>query len=112
MAFMSVEKTKEIREELKKTFPEFKFSVRNDNYTAIRVTLVSGPVRFVESNYEQLNHYYPENYAHSDILKKMIEIINRTNYDRSEIQFDHHDVGFYVTISQGQWDRPYVVKGA
>lgn len=112
MAYMNAEKAKVIRDELKKTFPAFKFSVRVDNYTALRVSIVSGPVRFVESNYEQLNYFYPDRYANADILKKMIEIINRTNYDRSDIQTDYFDVGFYLSLDQGKWDRPYVLKGA
>ncbi len=110
MAFISKERVKEVREELKKTFPAFKFSVRVDGYTAIRVTLLSGPVKFIESDYSGINHFYPEKYDHADVLKGMIEIINKGNYTRHDHGMDYADVGFYVTINQGAWDRPYVVR--
>jgi len=112
MAYISAEDTKLIRQALKKVFPQFKFSVRNDRHTAIQVTILSGPVKFVDSDYSQLNQYYPENYNNSDILKQIIHIVNtggtRPNYDNSDIMTDYFDVGYYVSINQGSWDKPYV----
>ena len=107
MAYISPERTREIKKQLSKEFPLFKFSVKNDNHTAIRVRIEAGPVKFVDMAHSQLNHYYPGNYEHSDILKKMIAIINQWNYDKSDIMTDYFDVGYYVTLEQGSWNKPY-----
>lgn len=109
MAYMSKENAARIRKQLKAQFPEFKFSVRNDNHTAISVSILSGPVLFdtLRPEYSQLNNYYPENYENSEILKSMLAIINEGNYDKSDSQTDYFCVGWYVSLNQGQYNRPY-----
>jgi len=124
MAYISAAKTREIKKRLNKAFPKFKFSVRNRNYSSVDVTIVSGPVRFdltdearriatwsPEKNpsYMQLNHYHLHSYTHSELLEKMVAIINDGNYDRSDIMTDYFDVGWYVHLSMGSWDKPYEV---
>lgn len=118
-AYMSPEHAKQIRDELKKTFPEFKFSVRNDNYSSINIAILSGPIKLTdkEDGYEQVNHYYiKDHYKHNpeaaDFLEKVNKIANKGNYDNSDIMTDYFDVGWYVHMSIGQWDRPYVVTSA
>ena len=112
MAYMSKENVTRIRNQLKAEFPQFKFSVRNDNHTAVSVAIMSGPVLFdvARPNYSQINHYYPESYENSDILKRIIAIINDGNYDHSDIYTDYFCVGWYVNLSQGKYDRPYILK--
>jgi len=114
MAYMSKEHAKEIRNNLKKEFPNFKFSVRNRHYSSISVSLLKSPLDFstdLEKNkpfdYIQVNHYHLEWYSHSDILKRIKDIINAKNYDNSEPQFDHFDVGYYVDMNIGDYEKPY-----
>lgn len=110
MAYITADEVKVIRNNLKKEFPEFKFSVTRDNSTAIAVCIMSGPVEFVPGKPNaQLNHFYPDNYQHADILKKMIAIVNAKNYDNSDTMTDYFDVGYFVHIEQGKWDKPYVL---
>lgn len=111
MAYINAEKVRSIRNELKAVFPEFKFSVRNENHLAINVTIVKGPIRFSDNPDAQINNYHPDNYENADILKIMLQIINRGNYDRSDAQSDYFDVGWYVHFNQGKWDKPYEVVG-
>lgn len=110
MAYLSKEATKEIRDNLKKAFPDFKFSVQNDRYNAIRVAIMEAPVRFHADDYAQINHYHPHFYQNEDILRKIITIVNEKNFDNSDIMTDYFSVGYYVSISQGKWDKPFVLK--
>ena len=108
-AYINTESIKIIRDELKKEFPKFKFMVAREanSYSSIRVAIVSGPVAFVYKNdgtpaeHAEINHYYPMNYKNGEILKKIIQVINRKNWDRSDISTDYFDVGFYLNIKQG-----------
>lgn len=108
---------KEIRQELKKEFPKFKFSVTSD-YNSITVTLMEGPVSpFAnddQEGYEQLNHYYLEDDLRlkegaRKMLQKVNQIANRENYDNSDHMTDYFDVGFYFNLHIGKWDRPFKV---
>lgn len=109
MAYISAEGTKVIRNKLKEAFPKFKFSVRNEHHSSIGVVIRSGPVRFVEADSGAINHYHLHHYEHEDVLRAMLAIINEKNWDRSDSQYDHFDVGFYVSVHQGTWDRPYIL---
>jgi hypothetical protein len=32
------------------------------------------------------------------------------NHNRSDIMSDYHDVGWYVDINIGQWNKPYILE--
>jgi hypothetical protein len=132
MAYMSKEHAKEIRDELKATFKNTKFSIRIDNHSALHVAILSAPDYFVDeavANYRanlshefkpsgvpakhaDINQYHIDSfpYKHKDVLKKMLAIINKRNWDKSDIQTDYFDVGFYLTLSQGKWDKNFELK--
>lgn len=123
MAYLRKEKCKSIRDNLKKRFPEFKFSVVNENHSLANVTIVSGPISFDPAKERNdiygdplplslthgINHYYPDNYTNADVLREMIDIIMDGNHDRSDSMTDYFDVGWYVTMNQGTWDKPYIL---
>jgi hypothetical protein len=33
--------------------------------------------------------------------------MNDGNHDNSDIQSDYFDVGWYISINVGRWDKPY-----
>ena len=117
MAYLSKEKTKLIREEIKRQFPRkdgWKFSIRNENHSTIMISIMESPIRFHEKDYTQLNHYYPENYENSNILRELKDIANgrflpenQQNFDKSDIMTDYFHVGWYISLEQGQWDKPF-----
>jgi len=106
MAYITTEAVKEIRNELKKEFPNIKFSVVRENYSAIQVAIMESDLEF-EKEYMQLNHYHLHTYPNAEILKKICEISNRNNFDNSEPMTDYFHVGYYFSLSVGKWDRPY-----
>lgn len=117
MAFMSKEHTKQIRENLKKQFPNLKFSVRKEHHTSVDVAIVAGDVDFSDilpaSGYQQINHYWIKDHypTHAKLLQAIKDVINEGNYDNSDIMTDYFDVGFYMQLSIGKWDKPYMFKG-
>ena len=123
-AYISTEAIKVIRDDLKKEFPKFKFMVARErnSYSSLRVAIVSGPVAFATKHdgtplpFADINHYYPMNYKNGEILKKILNTINKKNWDRSDIQTDYFDVGFYLTVTQGNRsygmaERPFTLNG-
>ena len=45
-----------------------------------------------------------------DMLTDLFAAANAKNYDNSDVQTDYFDVGYYVTVKIGDWDKPYIVK--
>lgn len=125
---------KDVRAQLKKEFPACKFSVTIDRFSggqSMTVALMEAPFAvFANLNtsigythngdYAQLNHmwmrdpgkeyinngYYltPKSWK---VLAKAIEIANKKNWDRSEIQTDYFDVNYYFDLEIGKWNRPF-----
>lgn len=112
MAYISTEQVAEIRSELKKQLPEIKFSVVRHHFSNVTIAIMQAPYRFTEENYKQLNHFFLDSYNHSEILIKIKEIANRGNYDDSDSQTDYFDVGFYLNIHVGKYDKPFVLTEA
>lgn len=117
MAYVSAEDTKLIRKELKTRFPKFKFSVKNDRHTSVRVVIKSGPTNFgVTGDGATLNQYHTYRYENKEILEEIIEVINTAgtfkNFNKSDITTDYFHVGYYVDISLGTWNKPFVLTAA
>ena len=43
-------------------------------------------------------------------LSEVLPAMNAGNHDRSDIQSDYFDVGWYVDVNIGQWNRPYALE--
>lgn len=59
----------------------------------------------------QLNSKYIENYKGKvqEIFEKVKDIVNAGNYDNSNAQIDHFDVGWYLSFEIGRFGRGYKV---
>ncbi len=118
MPYLSTEHAKRIRDNVKKTFPEFKFSIRKEHHSSIVVAILSGPIELITSDkknrHEQVNHYYIKDHYEDfpevrDILLKLYDIVNEGNYTEV-IDGDYGAVPhFYVNLEIGKWDKPYEV---
>lgn len=61
-------------------------------------------------NFLTYNIYYLENHFSGELLELMrniVDCLNTDNYDRSDSQIDYFDVGHYVTLQVGEFDKPY-----
>ena len=113
MAYITKEQVKEMRNKIKKQYPAkdgWKFSIRNENYSTISVEILKAPIDLLEdqdSNYIQVNKFYPENYKHGKIFDKINKIYNEGNFDHSDAMTDYFHVGWYSSLSVGRWDKPF-----
>jgi hypothetical protein len=114
MPYITTQAVKEIRNQLKSTFPKFKFAVRRDHYSSVKVNVMAGPIDF-GTGYEAVNQYWiANNYGDRpevmNFLQQIKEIVSR---NRRELTYDA-DYGsipnYYYDIAIGKWDRPYTQK--
>lgn len=57
-----------------------------------------------------VNTYWYQEHFDGKALKFLNEVItamNNGNHDRSDIQSDYFDVGWYIDVNIGQWNKPY-----
>jgi len=43
-----------------------------------------------------------------NLVKRISELVNRFNYNNSDIQTDYFDVHFYTHLNIGNWDKPLI----
>jgi len=115
MAYISPKDTAKIRNELKRQFPKpWKFSVQTINYSQVRVIILEGPVDFSDiapKGRIYINEFHLHRYGrHESLLTKIMNIIKYSGkqwYDNSNSQIDYFDVAFYISLSIGDYLRPY-----
>lgn len=110
------ERVAEIREELKREFPDFKFSIRKDGYNGVRIAILSAPINLLEgepegTKYVDVNHYYIDEHfkdvpAVRDVLKKIYGIASRGVTYRETGDYGTQP-DFYVYIKIGDSDKPF-----
>ena len=111
MPYIETSKVADMRKQIRSEFPDFKISVRKENGMSVNVDIKSGPVDFgVE--YQQVNHFYIQDHWQGEagkVLARIKEIISQGN----GIQVYDGDYGavpdWYVRISIGSWDAPYIL---
>jgi len=65
------------------------------------------------SGYDNVNVYHYKNHYSGAALKFLSEVIplmNLGNHDNSDSMTDYFDVGWYVDVNIGRWDRPYICE--
>lgn len=88
-----------------------KGSLSISNYSKITLTVQSGALDFIsQNNATQVNEYsIDKNYEGKcrEFLTEARSILNKGNHDNSDSMTDYFDVGWYVGIHIGKWDKPY-----
>jgi len=67
------------------------------------------------TGYEQINPYHFKNHYDGNakaFLSEVLAVMNDGNWDKSDIQSDYFNVGWYVDVNIGQWNNPYQVEGS
>ena len=106
----------------------FKYSLAVRNGSTLILTISEGSIDFIGNylekckekpgfieNHEpvtsiQVNEYHLDSWFSGqalEILTKIKNILNTDNYDNSDVQSDYFDVGHYISINIGKWDKPY-----
>jgi hypothetical protein len=57
-------------------------------------------------------YWYQEHYSGKakSFLKEILVAMNGGNHDNSDVQTDYFDVGWYVDVNIGSWDKPYILE--
>lgn len=111
MAYVSKEKKAKIVAAAKPILAKYgmKATFSVNHHSTIVCTIVSGKLEF--AGHEEVNEYYLDRQFSGDKLQFMTELteaLNTDNYDNSDIQTDYFDVGHYVRINIGKYNKNYV----
>lgn len=117
MAFFSQQKKARIQPKIKELCKQYglKGSLSIRHSSTVVLTIHSGPLDFNlgERDHKLVSDYWMEkNYSGEtlEFLRKAFAILNTGNHDRSDMMTDYHDVGHYIEIRIGRWDKPYVLE--
>lgn len=137
MAYMSQEKKAKIAPVVKAICKRYgvKASLAVRNHSTLVLNVTQGPIDFIENYIEtdrnksyskfmtqdqidyirknrslDVNPYWYKEHFSGKALKFLSEVIpamNEGNHDRSDAMTDYFDVGWYIDVNIGRWNRPY-----
>jgi hypothetical protein len=136
MAYMSQEKKAKIAPKIKAILAKYKVkgSLAVRHHSTLVLNLKSGAIDFIANSnkvcgndhyqvsrgfrpntggYDQVNPYHFKDHYDGVALAFMKEIfvaMNDGNWDKSDIQSDYFNVGWYVDVNVGKWNKNYIVE--
>lgn len=126
MAYVSKEKKARIAAALKGIMPAgWKYSLAVRDMSTVVLTIYSAPFDLLgafkaspyfdpkTATYLDVTPYHYrsqlEDEAVADVLEAIFGALNTDNHDRSDPMTDYFDVGHYVELRIGRWDKPFRV---
>ena len=134
MAYMSQERKAEIAPVVKAICKKYgvKASIAVRHHSTLVLNIKSGAIDFIESyingnphkmtdeaanrvrksgNIDVNPYWYQEHFtgAALDFMKEVFAAMNVGNHDHSDIQSDYFNVGWYVDVNIGRWNKPYTL---
>lgn len=131
MAYMSQSKKVQIAPRVKAILKKYglKGSLAVQNHSTLVLNIKSGKIDFV-GNYNQVSercndggrkadgyiqvnpYWYDEHFSGraKQFIAEVIPAMNDGNHDNSDSMTDYFDVGWYIDVNVGRWDKPYVVE--
>jgi hypothetical protein len=132
MAYMDQTKKAKLAPRIKAVLKKYKVkgSIAVDNYSTLVINIKSSPMDII-GNYNQtiqdrdptgnkhinpardsiqVNHFWIRDHYTGKIQKFLLELNDAAmdgNHDNSDIQTDYFDVGWYVDINVGKWNKAY-----
>lgn len=132
MAYISQEKKTALASGIKAVLKKYgmKGTIATRNHSTLICNVSSGPLDIIgnmfdlavarpDSHYSrnptrpshiQVNtHWIRDNYTGvvKEFVQELKDAMDIGNHDRSDIQTDYFDVGWYIDINIGKWDKPY-----
>jgi len=113
MPYISTEEVKKIREDLKRVFPKYRFSVTKEHHSSVHIAVLKGPLA-IES--QGINVYwYKEHLADKSELLNLIDgIITLVRNSKPETRREDGDYGsvpnYYLHVQIGKDGKPYEQK--
>ena len=124
MAYMSQENKKEKAPLIKAILKKYKLkgSISIYNHSTLVLIITEGEIDFLTNyyhenplsnrNYIQVNEYHINiNFSGNakSCLTELKDIMMAGNHNNSDAQSDYFDVGWYIDINIGKWDKPYIL---
>ncbi len=129
MAYMSQERKASIAPAVKKILQKYgvKGSLAVRHHSTLTLNIKSGKIDFIKNFNETADrlagnrftpavgsidvnpYWYHEHFSGvaKKFLQEIIQAMNAGNHDRSDTQTDYFDVGWYIDVNIGRWNRPY-----
>lgn len=125
MAYMDQTKKAKLAPQIKAVLKKYKMkgSISVDHHTSLVVTVKSGPIDFAadyitrddgtgrtrEFHYQVNTYWAHEHYQGKakSFLMELIAAMNDGNHDNSDAMTDYFDVGWYIHVNLGKWNKPY-----
>lgn len=115
MAYMSQEKKAKLAPTIKTILKKHgvKGSIAVRNHSTLVVNISKGSIDFGGDRIQVNPYWYHEHFTGRplELLKELIPAMNDGNHDRSDAQTDYFDVGWYIDVNIGQWNKPYQLEG-
>lgn len=117
MPYLSTQEVKTIRENLKKEFPSFRFSVTRSNHSGVTVVILAAPFNMITqegATHESVNQYYLEDhYKDTPQIRDTLFAIHKIMDNGNKIISEDGDYGsipkFYTTLRIGDYDKPFKI---
>jgi hypothetical protein len=138
MAYMNQERKAKLAPAIKAHCAKYgvKASIGVRNHSTLVVKIKSGKLDFCNDYFETCAEEYSRKYPHCtplkredckniqvnqyhvdsfhsgkcrEFLSKLVSLCNIGNHDNSDIMTDYFDVGWYLSIDIGTWNKPYEV---
>ena len=109
MAYMNVEKKNKLAPGIKKVLAKYgmKGTLAVNHHATLECNLKSGPIDF---GTDSVNEYHIDSHytgVAKEFLLKLKDAMMVGNHNNSDIMTDYFDVGWYIGINIGKWDKPY-----
>ncbi len=116
MAYMNQETKKRIAPAVKAILKKYgvKGTLAVRHHSTLVLNIKSGIIDIIGSydrGHYQVNPYYIDEHHTGEarsFLKEVFKAMNDGNHDNSDVMTDYFDVGWYVAINVGQWNKPYI----
>ncbi len=124
MAYVNQDKKAKIAAALKPVIPAgWKYSLAVRHHSTIVLTIAAAPFDLIGS-FKASDYFDPKTATHIDVnpyhytrhiddecvaevFEQIFDALNIDNHDNSDLQTDYFDVGHYVDVKIGRWDKPF-----
>ena len=135
MAYMSQQRKAELAPAIKAVLKKFgvKASIAVRHHATLVLNIKSGPIDFIGNLNKvcsvapgadrygayrpavgsiDVNPYHYQNHFDGKalaFLSAIMPVMNTGNHDNSDIQSDYFDIGWYIDVNIGAWNKPYLL---
>ena len=117
MAFFNQDMKKELAPSIQAICKKFgiKASIAVRHHSTLVLNIKSGKIDFDDSKgdfHYQVNQYHIKNHFSGKSCEFLSEVYSAMmvgNHDNSDIMTDYFDIGFFIDINIGQYEKPYVL---